>query len=113
MKKAYIVKLIDGDNDTIMKLVDQETWNWINLDKSGQPTPTKVKKFKFFATATGGRWDDKLCPDSIRERIKNDTELNNCIFDGVWITEGTWNNDRAILAPALEDNNEDFKNRKK
>jgi len=109
MKKAYIVKLIDGDNDTIMKLVDQETWDWIMANKSGQPAETKITKFKFFTTGKiSSRWNDTLCPDSIRERIKREQESNDSDFDGVWITQGSWRNDRAILAPVLEDNYSDF-----
>ena len=98
--KAYIVKLTDADNDTTLKLVDQETWDWINLRISGQPKPKQIKNFLGFTkTQTTNRWDDSLCPPSIRERIKK----NYLDFDGIWISAGSWENDRAIYAPVLED----------
>jgi len=105
MKIAHIVKLTDNDGDLQFKLVDQDTWNWIIMENSGIPEPTKRIIFSnFFTGKIVSRWEDKLCPDSIRERIKTKYLENYDSFDGVFITYGSWDNDRALLAPPLEDN---------
>jgi len=107
MKKAYIVKLIDADGDTLYKLVDQETWDWIYSDVE-KPEP-KIKSFLGFSrTHDVGSWDDKSCPQSIRDRIEKNCDLNSCDFDGVEITAGSPYNDRAIQAPVLDDNYDDY-----
>jgi len=103
MKKAYIVKLTDGGNDTTIKLVDQETWDWINLNDPGKPkNNTKVvKKFGMFSkNVEENRWDDQLCPDNIRNRINKMCNYND---NKIMLSAGSWDNDRAILAPILED----------
>lgn len=92
MKKAFIIKLTDGDGDLTFKLVDEETWNWVNNPKFDEP---KIKR--------NGYWDDLLCPSNVRTRIENEHIKYGAKFDGVWI--GSFpDNDRAILAPPLEDN---------
>ena len=105
MKRAFIVKLNDIDNDTLLKLVDQQTWDWINLHKSGKPE----EKIGFFKKPIV-QWDDLLCPKEIRDRIEKNyfksglgSLEKESAFKGVLITIGSWENDRAILAPYLED----------
>ena len=108
MKKAYIVKLIDADSDTLFKLVDQETWDWIHSDFE-KPEPKKVKNFIGFThNQEINSWDDTSCPQSIRDRIEKNCEKDNLDFDGVEISDGSPYNDRAIQAPTLEDNSDDY-----
>ena len=103
MIKAYIVRLTDGGNDTTIKLVDQETYDWIMLNDPGKPenNTTTIKKFGIFnSEVENNTWDDRLCPDNIRARI---CKMNGPSFMKVMLTSGSWDNDRAILAPILED----------
>ena len=103
MKKAYIVKLTDGSNDITVKLIDQETWDWIMLNDPGKPeNNTKIiKKFGIFnSEVENSSWDDRLCPDNIRARIY---KINTPYMKEIRLTSGSWDNDRAILAPMLED----------
>ena len=107
MKKAYIVKLIDADEDLLFKLVDQETWDWIHSSVK-KPEP-KIKSFLGFSSAHDvSSWDDKSCPQSIRDRIEKYSEENNLDFDGVEISAGSPYNDRAIQAPTLEDDYDNY-----
>lgn len=110
MKKAYIVKLKDADNRAYhltYKLVDQETWDWIMNPSTGEP------KNKNKSNIFNEMWDDPFCPDSIRDRIgdKTDFRLNpkEVLISG-FIENGHLNvsNDRAVLAPPLEDDYDVF-----
>lgn len=96
MKKAYIVKLSDMDNDILTKFVDQETWDWVNLRDSGRPNSKTYS------------WEDTLCPSSVVESIRKYRLLNDPDPDPedgddikVFISSGSWENDRAIMAPPL------------
>jgi len=107
MKKAYIVKLIDAEGDITFKLVDQETWDWIHSDVE-KPEP-KIKSFLgFSSTHDVGSWNDKSCPQSIRDRIEKNCEKDIIDFDGVEISAGSPYNDRAIQAPILEDDCDNY-----
>ena len=83
--KLYMLTL-SGQGDTEVKLVDKETWDWINEAPSyfkGKSRQTSVHQ----------------CPASILERIRKaqeDPEYVPCI------TIGSPDNDAALLSPAVE-----------
>ena len=109
-KKAYLVKLVDMDDGPTVKVVDQEVWDWINLRSNGRDPKSKKSSF-----------EDTLCTDAIKEKIRkfqesehdefesrfNPTNPSPFKFRGVFLSVGSWENDRAIFAPPL-DNNSDF-----
>ena len=69
----------------------------------------KIKSFLGFSSAHDvSSWDDKSCPQSIRDRIEKYSEENNLDFDGVEISAGSPYNDRAIQAPTLEDDYDNY-----
>ncbi len=105
MKKAYFVILVDGGGDTTVKLVDQETWDWINNPDKGREE-TFQEKTAFFSRKKQPptRWDDNICPESIRNRIEKERGTPD-----VFLTQGSWKNDRVILAPHLEDDIEFYR----
>src|SRR5271157_834314 len=71
---VYVLTLT-GQGDTYIKLIDKETWNWISS------------------------YCDVTCPPAILARMREedpDAEPH--------ITRGSWENDRALQAPAVYGN---------
>jgi hypothetical protein len=110
MNKVYLVKLVDQDNDIITKVVDQETWDWINLRDSGRKPFSGLGKGESY-------YKDILCPESVEEKIKmyEETEQRMMektfnqspqpfVFEGVFLSIGSFENDRAMKAPPLDGN---------
>ena len=75
--KLYLISL-SGQGDHQLTLVDEETWNWI-----GSAWPFK-------RGSTGGA--DPSIPANVKARL-------DPIDGDVYITSGSWENDRAIRAP--------------
>jgi hypothetical protein len=77
-KPAYLV-VLEGQGDAYVLLIDQATWDWINSD-----IPESAKG--------EGEWDETfLAPEAVR---KAHAEYG----DGVSITIGSYQNDRALAA---------------
>jgi len=82
MKFLYLISL-EGQGDETKTLVDQETWDWIH-----SPRPTFVNH---------SAREMETLPASVREALEEDEH-----FDGVFVTSGTCENDRAIAAPGVK-----------
>lgn len=87
--EVYLIKLTDGGGDTDYKIVDQETWDWINSNNMGQPS--NIKKGDVL-------WVDQLVPKSQLELMKKEYLEDD--FEPE-ISIGSWTNDRAILARSV------------
>lgn len=94
----YIIEL-SGQGDREIKFVSEEAYNWIVDTPSGQPTPREVGPSIFGNSRTESvtSWDDPHVPESVENDIivwyQGDT------YDGVWLSSGSWVNDRALAAP--------------
>ena len=90
--KVYLV-ILSGGGDTYIKVVDQETFDWICSDDMGLP--------ENYDPMNGGSWEDQLVPVSQVAKMKMEQEEYECY--PLTITRGSWDNDRAIAAcPADE-----------
>ena len=86
-REVYIIHL-DGE-DTYVKLVDKETFDWLSSDP-GRPEGKSS-------------WVDPNVPPAVLARIKK------VHGDEVRITSGSWENDRAIFAEAVYGNCDSLK----
>lgn len=91
-KQLYLISLSGGGDDQ-KKLVDKETWDWIN-----SPRPNFGDTNSFYELDT--------IPASTRERLVKQHDENKWEgdgdFDGVMVTTGSCENDRALAAPGIE-----------
>jgi hypothetical protein len=78
--KVYLIILTD-QGDTKIKVVDQETWDWINSDDLGRHPNLEG----------ASSWTDLLVPQSQLKKILDD---NNGYHPH--LTIGSWQNDRAM-----------------
>jgi|HubBroStandDraft_3_1064219.scaffolds.fasta_scaffold192108_2 hypothetical protein len=81
---VYIVSL-DGGGDLFVKIVNGETYNWITSDDPGRP-----------AECGDTSWEDQLVPRSQIEKLKQGNNYP------LYITSGSWENDRAIHARSAD-----------
>lgn len=72
--KVYLI-ILTGQGDTEIKVVDQETWDWIKSSNPGKPKNTKKNS-----------WFDQLVPKSQLDKIG----------EVPYITIGSFENDRAL-----------------
>ena len=80
--KVYCIEL-EGQGDKEIKLVSKEVFNWINSRNLGRPDG-----------CNDSGWIDQIAPQEVKDyQAKNDGE--------VYITIGSYDNDRALLAPPL------------
>lgn len=81
---VYIVYL-SGNGDVDIKVVDKETYDWINNNEKGLPPGKK----------NPSGWKDSLVPQSqlvlMKEQDGND-------FEHPIVTSGSYQNDRALYA---------------
>ncbi|MGX1266718.1 hypothetical protein RKD55_004662 [Rossellomorea marisflavi] len=93
--QAYVITLI-GQGDTDVKIVDQETYEWIvsaDLGRKGNESG----------------WQDKTCPLTVRKAVWDEMSLREQKHYGQMsnfypdITIGSPNNDRALFVCALKD----------
>jgi hypothetical protein len=84
--KLYLLNL-SGPGDTELKLVDKETWDWI------------FSPWPFIGTKTRSG-TDPYTPEGVKARMENS--------DDVHITRGSWENDRALQAPAAVFNGQEI-----
>ena len=92
--KMYLV-ILEGGGDIYIKVVDQETFDWICSDDMGQPAD--------YDDDTS--WVDQIVPASQLSKMKADWDKD---VDKPWrikgaefefrISRGSWDNDRAIAA---------------
>ena len=94
--KMYLI-ILSGGGDIYIKVVDQETFDWICSDDMGQPAD--------FDDDTS--WVDQIVPAPQLARQKVAWEAyeakwhihgEGAVFEGVRLTRGSWDNDRAIAA---------------
>lgn len=84
-QKVYLVTL-EGGGDLYVKVVDQETFDWITSDDPGIPEAESDDDDGVTL------WEDQTVPPSQVAKLK-------AIGDyPVEITSGSWENDRAIAA---------------
>ena len=89
MTKLYMLTL-SGQGDTHVKLIDEESWNWID----------SAEKLKF----EKGKFSGYLpFPPAIRARLDTPDDYPN----GAYITSGSAYNDAALQCPAVEINGEE------
>ena len=98
-KKLYLINL-SGQGDHELKLVDKITWDWINNPDMGRSENDDK-----------GIWNDKVCPESVRlelwkEYCEDEDEIAYEDYE-VDITSGSYNNDRALIAPSIKVNDEE------
>ena len=90
VRTCYLL-VLQGQGDVEAKLVDQETWDWIHSDPERPPDNPSV-------------WEDPNVPEALRARIskeRNQGLPEACQERGISISSGSWQNDRAVQAPAL------------
>jgi hypothetical protein len=97
MKQNVYIVLLEGGGDVFVKVVDEETFNWITSDDPGFPPDYKNES----------SWIDQLVPASQLAKMKAEHEEYAQKFGeeddedkwrGLDITRGSWENDRAIAA---------------
>ena len=107
--KVYLVTL-SGGGDTFRKIVDEETFNWICSDDPGKPQGTDENAYS---------WIDQLIPASQLAKMKATHEeyskrcllsggKNHDFFAGLYLSSGSWENDRAIAARAADGYLDDY-----
>lgn len=80
--KVYCIDL-EGQGDKEIKLVSKEVFDWINSSNLGRPE-----------NCEDSGWIDQTAPQEVKDyQAKNDGK--------VYITIGSWGNDRALLANPL------------
>lgn len=84
MKKVYRVILREYDGDECVSYVDQDQWEWINSEDDGRPSGNE-----------GNSWLDQTVPQSLIEMWHT---VHDVPYEGVTLTSGSWENDRAIHA---------------
>ena len=80
--KVYCVEL-EGQGDKEIKLVSKEIFDWINSRDLGRPVGSDKSG-----------WIDQTAPQEVKEYAKSNG-------DEVYITIGSYNNDRCFFAPPL------------
>lgn len=96
--KVYLV-ILEGGGDMYIKVVDQETFDWICSDDMGCPEGFDPMEENSYS------WNDQLVPASQIAKMqalhKEHFKKGWCFteeFDGVSLSRGSWDNDRAIHA---------------
>lgn len=87
--KVYLLTL-QGAGDTEATVVDEETFAWVTSEDPGRPDNQSEE---FLSS-----WPDQLVPESALNRMDERPIL----------TSGSWQNDRALCAPAAEGYKEVF-----
>lgn len=94
----YYMITLTGQGDTYVKIVDQETWDWVTSKEDGKVNPLDSS------------WDDAMCPLSIRTKMWEEAKKDSLVYENipdkpedfpVHISIGSWDNDRAIMALAV------------
>lgn len=92
--------MLTGQGDTDIKLVTPETYNWITANELGR------------TNNHASSWDDTSCPIEVRKQIweslhPSEKKGYNDDFNEYYpeITIGSFTNDRALVAPAIKQNN--------
>lgn len=80
--KVYLITLT-GQGDTDVRVVDQETWDWVTSNDPGQA----------HGEAGKSGWVDTLVPASQIKKQKADKYGSK-----VHLTSGSWQNDRMMAA---------------
>lgn len=81
--KMYLI-ILTGQGDTEIKIVDQETWDWITSADNGRNPNLPENTLS---------WDDLLVPQSQLKKILDNSEGYH-----PHLTKGSWENDRAMWA---------------
>jgi hypothetical protein len=96
MSALYMI-VLEGGGDVIVKLVDQETYDWLD-----SPRPKMIENSAL----------DKSCPEAVRQRAYQeyvaaeshwpDEQVKP--YEEYWpyVTSGSCENDRALWVPASE-----------
>lgn len=96
---AYLLVIYSGGSKQV-RVIDKETWLWLNNPDRGFPD-------ELAAGEDENRWNDRVCPLSIRKRIwEEHTPLLERGKDSeiykdypVYLTAQDWQGDRAVIAP--------------
>jgi len=91
---VYLVTL-EGGGDRYIKVVDQETYDWITSDDMGRPE----------GEDNSSSWEDQLVPASQIAKMKKQRGED---YEPVSITSGSWDNDRAIAALSADGYDDDY-----
>lgn len=104
-KNMYVVVLVDGGNDTSVKVIDQETYDWITSTNPGQPEGFNPKRDHY-------SWYDQIVPASQIEKLKKEFPIDPSDSENLTeeerkehpydyehphLTTGSWENDRYIM----------------
>lgn len=84
MANVYLL-LLEGQGDLVVTVVDKETFDWVTSDDLGRRPEDAGRT----------HWDDQLVPASQIAKMKAD---EGEAYQPVWITIGSWDNDRALAA---------------
>jgi len=88
-KPKYYLIFLQGQGDTQVKVVDQETWDWI-FSGYNPPDPHPGKN----------SYEDKTCPPAILERYKK-ANGEDAEEPFPCVSVGSTDNDRALYAPGI------------
>lgn len=108
--KMYVLILTDGGGDKTIKVIDEETWNWVTSSDPGQPA-------NFNPERDGYAWYDPLVPASQIEKIKKECPIdpsdfaemteeerkeNPYDYEHPQLSTGSWENDRLIYCMSAD-----------
>ncbi len=85
---VYLI-VLEGGGDVDIKVVDQETYDWITSDDLGQPPGSEEETM----------WEDQSVPASQLAKMKSKEGEH---YQPPMITSGSWDNDRAIHCCAAD-----------
>lgn len=87
--------VLSGQGDTDVKPVDEEAYNWITSEDLGRP-----ETFEEDEDEHG--WYDRIVPASQLELLQKDADKFGGEVERVYITIGSYDNDRALFAKPVE-----------
>ena len=98
MNGVYML-VLTGQGDTDVKLVNKETWDWVMNADLGQSPDDRGES----------EWNDISVPANVKKAIWDGLSNSEKAWYGhnldnfeVNVTAGSYNNDRALLAPPLK-----------
>ena len=95
-KPAYLL-ILTGQGDTEIKVVDEETYNWIVSTELGKSEQDKGKLY----------WNDISCPPEVRKAIIETEEEGEGFSISIGIN--SYSNDRALFAPCIKVNGNEMR----
>lgn len=100
-KNVGIVALREYKNENNYFIVDDDTINWILSTESGRPDGGTTSQL--LSDQGGSSWIDQCVPKSVAAQLVEAYREKDgtTTFEGVTLTSGSWQNDRALYAESI------------